>query len=169
MRSRSTSADLLRRKEYDVQLIACYVILPIAIFELFFVLCFGRKSPEEIREQMFKFIVGERLMHQYTSLSDGGRKQPIIQSLIRVRLAQFGGLIFYFLAVLTYLVCLPLFIFSVVWQERLLRFFTDGEDPNEQGQWLPWIVVGLVFGAAVVGKYHHTVSFLLSTAVRRWE
>lgn len=137
-------------------------VLPIAIFEPF-VMCFGRKSPEEIRDKMFEFIVGKRLMNQYRSLPIGKRKQPIMQSLARIRLAQCGGLLFYFFATLTYIVCLPFFVFSIAWQERLLRFFPDGEGLNEQGQWLPWVIVILVFGAAVVGKYYHTVSCSLSS------
>lgn len=149
------------KKDFDLENVGYYGVLPIAIFDLFFVLCFGRKSPEEIRDQMFEFIVGKRLMNQYTCLPGGKRKQPILQSLARGRLAQSGGLLFYFFATLTYLVCLPFFVFSIAWQERLLRFFPDGEGLNEQGQWLPWVIVILVFGAAVVGKYHHAVSHSL--------
>lgn len=146
------------KKDFDLENIGYYVILPVAIFELFFVLCFGRKSPEEIRDHMFQFLVGKRMMGDYRALPAEKRKRFVSPSTGRVRLAQCGGLVFYFFAALTYLVCIPFFIFSITWQERLSRFFPDAENYNEVGQWLPWVTVILVLGAAVVGKYHHTVS-----------
>jgi hypothetical protein len=137
-----------------------YGILPVVVFELFFVLCFGRLSPEEIRDRMFKFFAGKKLIGDYTQMRPEKRKgRP--SGTWRVLSAQFGGLLFYFFATATYLVCIPFFIFNIVWQERLLRFFPDGEDMTEIGQWLPYVIVILTLGAAIVGKYHHVVSHAL--------
>lgn len=102
-----------------------YGLLPVIVFELFFVLCFGRKSPEEIRETMFKFFVGSKIMGDHRAMEPERRRRSPLT--LRVRLAQSGALIFYFFAACTYLVCLPFFLFSIIWQERLLRFFPDAE------------------------------------------
>lgn len=146
-------------QDFQLNNVGYYGILPVAVFELFFVLCFGRLSPEEIRDRMFTFFVGKSLMERYRLMRPEKRKGRPSRNW-RVLSAQFGALLFYFFAAATYLVCIPFFIFSIVWQERLLRFFPDGEDVTEVGQWLPYVVVVLTLGAAVVGKYHHVVSII---------
>jgi hypothetical protein len=144
-------------QDFRLNDVAYYGILPVTVFELFFVLCFGRLSPEEIRDRMFTFFVGKKLMGEYRQMRPEKRRgRP--SGNWRVFSAQFGALFFYFLAAATYLVCIPFFVFGIAWQERLLGFFPDAEDPTEIGQWLPYVVVILTLGAAIVGKYHHVVS-----------
>jgi hypothetical protein len=65
-------------------------------------------------------------------------KRKLMKKSWRVIASMSCALLFYFTAALTYIVCLPFFVFSIVWQERLLRFFPDAEDYSEIGQWLPW-------------------------------
>lgn len=103
---------------------------------------------------MFSFFVSSKMMGDFRAMPSEKRKHMPIP--FRVRLAQAGALLFYFFAAAIYLVCLPFFVFSIAWQERLLRFFPDAENPFEVSQWLPWVGVGLTLGAAIVGKYHHT-------------
>ncbi|KAF2395792.1 hypothetical protein EJ06DRAFT_585738 [Trichodelitschia bisporula] len=143
----------LTDRAYHVNAVGYYGVLPVAVFELFFVLCFGRMSPEDIRDLMFRFFVGRRLLEFYRSQPQSKRKSA--PKTPRVLAAQVGGMAFYIFALLTYLVCLPFFVFNIVWKERQLNFLPDGESPFEVGQWLPWVSVGLTLGAAIVGKYHH--------------
>jgi hypothetical protein len=124
-------------RDYRLNNVGYYGILPVAIFELFFVLCFGRLSPEEIRDKMFRIGVGKQVMGKYRLLNPEKRKGAPRRG--RVLVAQCAALFFYAFAGLTYLVCLPFFVFSIVWQERLLRLFPDGEDYTEVGQWLPYV------------------------------
>jgi hypothetical protein len=140
-------------EDFTLNNVGYYGVLPVAVFELFFVLCFGRRSPEEIRDAMFSFLVSRRMMGDFKAMPAEKRRRP--PRSIRMRLAQAGALFFYLFAACTYLVCLPFFVFSIVWQERLLRFFPDAESVWEMSQWLPWVGVGLTLGAAIVGKYHH--------------
>lgn len=112
-------------QDFTLNDIGYYGVLPVVVFELFFVLCFGRRSPEEIRDIMFSFFVGRKMMGDFRAKAPAKRTQT--PHAIRVRLAQAGALLFYFFAACTYLVCLPFFVFSVIWQERLLRFFPDAE------------------------------------------
>lgn len=140
--------------DYRLNNVGYYAVLPVAIFELFFVLCFGRRSPEEIRDRMFVYFVGRRMMGDFRAMPAEKRKWT--PKSIRVWLAQGGALFFYAFAACTYLVCLPFFVFSIVWQERLLRFFPDAENYNEASQWLPWVGIVLTLGAALVGRYHHS-------------
>jgi hypothetical protein len=109
----------------------------VAVFELFFVLCFGRKSPEEIRDKMFSFSVGKTLIEKYRAVDKLKRKGVPRNG--RILAAQIGAMIFYSFAALTYLVCIPFFIFNVIWQERLLQLIPDAEDIYEVGQWLPYV------------------------------
>jgi hypothetical protein len=124
-------------RDYQINDVGYYIILPVAVFELFFVLCFGRKSPEEIRDQIFRFGVGKNLIEKYRAMDKLKRKG--VPKRGRILAAQIGAMVFYSFAALTYLVCIPFFIFSVIWQERLLQYFPDGEDMFEIGQWLPYV------------------------------
>jgi hypothetical protein len=113
------------QQDFTLNDIGYYGVLPVVIFELFFVLCFGRRSPEEIRDIMFSFLVGAKMMGDFRTMAPEKRRRT--PNLARVRIAQSGALLFYIFAACTYLVCLPFFVFSVIWQERLLRFFPDAE------------------------------------------
>jgi len=121
-------------EDFRLQNVGYYGFLPVAVFELFFVLCFGRMSPEEIRDQMFRFMFGKSILDTYKMMSPGNRTLFKKRSLSRIRMAQLVALLFYIFAVLTYVVYLPFFIASIAWQERLLRFSPDAENPNEVGQ-----------------------------------
>ncbi|KAF1980812.1 hypothetical protein K402DRAFT_468012 [Aulographum hederae CBS 113979] len=147
--------DGWRTRDFKLYIAGYYGILPIIIIELFFVLCFGRKSPEEIRDQMFVFFVGRKAMGEYRIQSVEKQKLAKAENKKKIILAQTGAMVFYVLAVLIYCLCVPFFIFNIFWQEHLLTFFPNSEENYEPGQWLPWVIVALTLGAAIVGRYHH--------------
>ncbi|KAK3061529.1 hypothetical protein LTS18_005991, partial [Coniosporium uncinatum] len=129
-------------------------IFPIILLEIFLVLCFGRKSPSGIRDQMFRFFMGAKAMGHYRLQMPEQQKLAKSHNARRVGLAQAGALAFYFLALLVYALCIPLFIFVMAYSEHALNFFPDAEEVYEPGQWLPWVAVILIIGGVVVGRYH---------------
>lgn len=114
-------------------------IFPIVLLEIFFVLCFGRKSPSRIRDQMFCFFMGAKAMRGYRLQASEQRKLAKSHNARRVDLAQGGALAFYVLAILIYALCIPLFIFVMAYSEHALTSFPDQEAMYESGQWLPWV------------------------------
>ena len=142
-------------RDFRLTNVAYYGILPVVIFELFLVLCFGRRSPEEIRDLMFETIVGRKLMEKYRMLP--ASKRIGVHKTWRVVAAQAGGMSFYIFAILIWAVCVPFFVFNIAFQEWLLRLFPEGSSPSNVDQWISWCMVALTLSAAIVGKYHHTV------------
>lgn len=140
-------------RDFRITNVGYYGVLPVVVFELFLVLCFGRRSPEDIRDLMFKTLVGRELLEKYRMLPPS--KRIGVHRSWRVVAAQTGGMAFYAFALLIWTVCVPFFIFNIVFQEWLLRLFPDASNPWEVDQWLPWVTVLLTLGAAIVGKYHH--------------
>jgi len=114
-------------------------IFPIILLEIFLLLCFGRKSPSGIRDQMFRFFMGAKAIGHYRLQMPEQQKLAKSHNARRVGLAQAGALAFYFLALLVYALCIPLFIFVMAYSEHALNFFPDAEEVYEPGQWLPWV------------------------------
>lgn len=140
-------------RDFRLTNVAYYGVLPVVVFELFLVLCFGRMSPEEIRDLMFKTLVGRELLEKHRILPPSKRMGA--PKTWRVIAAQTGGMAFYAFALLIWTVCVPFFVFNIAFQEWLLRLFPDASNPWEVDQWIPWVSVLLTIGAAIVGKYHH--------------
>ncbi|KIW06046.1 uncharacterized protein PV09_03222 [Verruconis gallopava] len=138
------------RQKFTLNNVGYYGVLPVAAFELFFVICFGRQSPGEIRDAIFKFFVSRTMLGDFRAMTPEKRRWK--PNDFRVWAAQAVGLAFYFFAAFVYLACLPSFVFSIIWQERLLRLIPDAATYNDVSQWLPWAGVVLVFGAAAVAK-----------------
>ena len=135
-----------------------YWSLPFIVLQGFITAFFGRRDPREIRDLIYITLFVDR------AASDRHWLRNVHDIAARV----LAGLN-YLIACAVVLICVPLFVISIIGQElQLWNNQPDSENPYQVGQWSPWVYTALVILAAFIARFHDTmVRFIAESFQRR--
>ena len=133
-----------------------YWSLPFIVLQGFITAFFGRRDPREIRDLIYITLYMERRTSN----------MPWLRAIHEGAVRAFAGLN-YLIACAVVLVCVPLFVISIIGQElQLWNNQPDSEKAYQVGQWSPWVYTVLVILAALIARYHDRAIESISTAAR---
>ena len=134
-----------------------YWSLPFIVLQGFITAFFGRRDPREIRDSIYITLFMER------TTSDRRWLRNTHDVMVRL-LAGFN----YLVTCAVVLVCVPLFVISIIGQElQLWNNQPDSEYPYQIGQWSSWVYTALVVLAALIARFHDAVVCSIAKSCRR--
>ena len=117
-------------------------LFPYIILQGFWAIIFGRRRPRQVRDSVYLFIVELNLW------ADGTAKVHKLQ------IAKLCAFLSYSWAVVIAVICPPLFVINLIANEISVNNYPESENAHHVGAWTPYVATLLVFGAALVAKFH---------------
>jgi hypothetical protein len=132
-------------------------IFPYTILQGAWTVCFGRRSPLQMRDKIWLKL----------KRWNPPKEWPKTRTAVRGLIGGFCGSV-YLGAWLVVVICAPGVIFNIVAVElNLADTDLESEEPYMIGQWGPWCSTGLVLLAALIGKYHDTMTDGIVSGLKR--
>lgn len=125
----------------------------VVLFQGLWAMCFGRRSPRQCRQLIYKFFRDVK-MPNFKAQQWQGTITVYGQEWQRT-LAKYLAISAYLWAVIASVICVMLFFFNIIALELLLSGFPQSESARHVGAWSAWAATGLIVAAAFISKIPH--------------
>ena len=166
----SLAADVhLGRKLKRVRFFKNYVkyalfLFPYILLQGFWAICFGRRRPRQVRDSVYLFIAELNLwtnpakgQNSKESLDEEDQTVEHYATDNQLRVAFFVAYMSYLWAVVIAVICPPLFVINLIANEVSVNNYPESENGHHIGAWAPYVATVLVFGAALIAKFHQVL------------
>ena len=163
----SLAADVhLGRRLKRVRFFKNYVkyalfLFPYILLQGFWAICFGRRRPRQVRDSVYLFIAELNLWtnpakEQSFKDNQAEEDQPAEHYATKnqLRVAFFVAYMSYLWAVVIAVICPPLFVINLIANEISVNNYPEAENGHHVGAWAPYVGTIMVFGAALIAKFH---------------